>query len=821
MSLPNTHNFRLIPYSLLSLLAYLLGWILGFQSDCPPTLARWLGLAGFAASVILILKAPLAVERTASKKILILGFSLGLIGFLRGGSLLNSNLEIPQGPWSGVAEVSSLAWLYTPQDDRFKNPKEENRWTLFTTRNPQLQVIANGDHSDLTPGLKINLSGRIKIQREWKNSKPSIFRSPQPPVLWIQRSEGIRRTPETPPPLSLANLKIKTGLLRFHALRQLKELFDPNEFGILAALLLGERRGLPQEFKNQLLHTGTYHFLAISGLHLGVLLILFQRNRCQFVIKLLALLFIISITGAAPPILRAATMVLITWLVQFFHRSPRPLDGFSWSILFLVIIFPAWILKPGFQLSVAAVISILLWSSGIEEKLSPNLDKKVLKPEERKKLRKRLRPLTQLTKLFSGSFAAWLGTLPVLTFHFQRIHPLGVLWSLVIYPFILVLLFSGILSLLTATLHPALASPFVFISEYCIHGLNFVLRFLNQVPGSTLILPYSSFSLWLLASLFIFSGPFGGLQFILSRFSKDKPKELHFHLGLKKTHFTKRFFLLCLLAVLIVKAHKSYAPSFPLLTFFDVGAGSSILFAPDPDTRILIDAGSKGGGKRVARELSQTLLYRGVRHLDALILTHKDSDHISGVLDLCQTIQVSEVWTSFRFSTFTEGARLLSQLRKRGIRHRILKRGQSIQSPKKLNRTWKLETLSPGLNDPEAIRQSSNESSLVLKLKYDSLKVLLGADIEEQGTALLLMTGQDLRAQYLLLPHHGRANPYYAQLLETVRPKEVIISGEIESVSPNLLTLLNTHEIPIWITGELGAISIFEEEKGIFKIRTP
>lgn len=144
------------------------------------------------------------------------------------------------------------------------------------------------------------------------------------------------------------------------------------ESGLAEALLLGYRQDLDPELTRVYANTGAVHVIAISGMHLGLIYLLLgvllkplQRNRQGRVIRALLLiagLWLFSLlAGASPSVLRAAVMFTCLVLGETLQRSGSIYNSLAFSAFVLLIINPFWLWDAGFQLSYAAVISILLF----------------------------------------------------------------------------------------------------------------------------------------------------------------------------------------------------------------------------------------------------------------------------------------------------------------------------------------------------------------------------------------------------------------------------------------------------------------------------
>jgi len=187
------------------------------------------------------------------------------------------------------------------------------------------------------------------------------------------------------------------------------------------------------------------------------------------------------------------------------------------------------------------------------------------------------------------------------------------------------------------------------------------------------------------------------------------------------------------------------------VTVLDVGQGLAVLVR-DGGNAVLYDAGPPDGA--VIAALSRV----GQRsHLDAVVLTHDDSDHTGGLTRLRQRYEVDAV---------------LAAPYARTVDARAFDIGDRIYVS---DRTT-IEVLSPPLDPPGSDDASDNNRSLVLLVTIGERRILLPADIEAATEGDLVASGVDLRADALVVPHHGSKTSSTATFLDAVQPSVAVIS---------------------------------------------
>ncbi len=220
--------------------------------------------------------------------------------------------------------------------------------------------------------------------------------------------------------------------------------FKADELAVIEALLLGQRQQISKELQNNYANAGAIHILAISGLHIGIIVLLLNfllkpitRFRHGKVLKLLMMVFILwsfaIISGLSASVVRAVTMFTAIVIATHFKRQTNTFQVLIISMFFLLICKPHFLFDVGFQLSYAAVFAIV-W-------LQP-LWKKLWNP--------RLWFLKSFWSLLTVSLSAQLGVLPLSLYYFHQFPGLFFIANLTIIPVLGIILIFGILVIILA-----------------------------------------------------------------------------------------------------------------------------------------------------------------------------------------------------------------------------------------------------------------------------------------------------------------------------------------------------------------------------------
>ncbi|MCF4100863.1 ComEC family competence protein [Gillisia sp. M10.2A] len=286
------------------------------------------------------------------------------------------------------------------------------------------------------------------------------------------------------------------GIYRSRLIKKLNKYhFKQDEMAIIQALLLGERQELSPQLNRSYIYAGAIHILAISGLHIGILLLLLTYlfkpievlpygKVIKTVVLLLFLWGFALLTGLSPSVVRAVSMFSFIAIGMQLGRKTNLLNTLVASIFILLLINPYFILQPGFQLSYAAVFSIAIFQPAIKRLYQP-----------------KLKGLRYLWSLINVSLAAQIGVLPLSLYYFHQFPALFLLTNLVVLPFLGVLLAFGIVILILASLS---ALP-EFLAIYYGQLISLLNHFISWVASKeTFVFQDIHFSARMCISFYIF-----------------------------------------------------------------------------------------------------------------------------------------------------------------------------------------------------------------------------------------------------------------------------------------------------------------------------
>jgi competence protein ComEC len=552
--------------------------------------------------------------------------------------------------------------------------------------------------------------------------------------------------------------------------------------GVVLALLIGDRSLLPQWAAELYQEAGTFHVMAISGMHVGLLALLIYgavRKAGMDQDPALLLLFVIlpmyaSLCGGRPSVVRAVLMCLCVSGAKLLSINSPGLNGLALAALILLALRPMDLHDPGFQLSFLAACGILVFAGYIGGKLALRWGR--------------------LGEWLGLSLAAQIGVVPIMAWHFLRLTPAAVVANLVVLPLAAALMAVGAVVAFMAPV-PWIGDAVVWLAWLLVKSLTLSSQVALALPLGSLRVPLPS-PCWFAAYAMMFSVA------IVAR---------------GKWRGTMGIGLGLLVVVLLVQPSPPTASDSLRITAFDVGHGDALLLEFPGNERLLVDGGgsfrrSFDVGERV---LVPALLSRGIRTLDGILATHADQDHIGGLHAVVSNLRVRQFWGGVPAWDDEAYRELRARIDERGVDFRQLRAGDEL-----IRGEVKVRVLYAGGTDDVG----ENESSLVLLVTYGRARLLLTGDAGVSTELALLRVGQVPRVEVLKVGHHGSQHSTMVPFLEALSPRIALVSapstGFVRLPSPWVLRRLKQRGITILRTDRDGAITLSVDKQANISVET-
>lgn len=497
----------------------------------------------------------------------------------------------------------------------------------------------------------------------------------------------------------------------------------------LRALALGDTRGLTEDDWDTLRQTGLNHQVAISGFHVGVVASfgawigwcvwwlfpsLGLRWPRPLALPLFALVFAIgyaAITGFQLPTVRTVLMIAVALSARVGRRPAAAPDALALALIAMLAIDPLSVLAAGFWLSFAGV-AWLLWCL----------------PRDR--------PRAHLRSLLAGQGVATLGLLPLTVWFFSQASIVAPLANLIGIPgFALLVTPLSILGMALGWIWPLGGDAVLRLAAHLMDGLWWVVTHMASWPGALIWIPEPS----LLALLLALAGAF---WLLLPRGVPGKPLAL-----------------LLWLPLLFPRLPEIPADTAEL-SMIDVGQGLSLLVRTQQHALVFDTGPAFDGGLDLGESaVVPTLHALGVRHLDALVISHGDNDHAGGADSVRRAFPVALRYAPAGWP-----------------------KGQDYQ-PCLKDARWRWDGVDfRFLHPPQFMPYLGNDSGCVLRISGPGWAALLPGDIDaviEQR--LLREQPQWLRADLLIVPHHGSSTSSTSEFVAAVAPKLALISVGLDN----------------------------------------
>ncbi len=543
---------------------------------------------------------------------------------------------------------------------------------------------------------------------------------------------------------------------------------------LLKGILLGKRSDLPIETLDIFRNSGTFHVLAVSGLHVGLIaMFCYFGFRCfrlpQKVLCLLtiaAVLIYACLIGFRPSVFRASLMAILFLFATVIDRDADIFNLLGFAALVLLLLNPFQVWDVGFQLSFIAVTAIVYFV--------PKMEKPLRRLWENEEHAASQQPISILTKCrndavkwlvlsYLVTLAAQIGTTPLIAYHFFRTYPLGIIVGPFAVGLVSLIVAGGMVSVCVGFISIPFAKLLALLNHAIISIFLALIDLFGQAWGVVKLAPPTVGSFGIYVAIF---------------------------LAIANWHYVRRYWRIASLVGLSVIAIYVWSAAFHEkgrlleVVTLDVGQGDAT-FVRFPDNRtMLVDGGVQRSyydkkkqrlvdydvGKRI---IEPYLDFRGVRRLDRVLLTHPDIDHGGGLAYILQNFEVGRVLGISDLSIESQThQRLRAIVKAEGIPYSFPYAGEIELTPTAtLNLLHPIDAASTNLLD-----QDKNDDSLVIKLTYHEVDILFTGDIGKQAESRIIASGADLRSEILKVPHHGSRTSSTAPFIDAVQPRYAIFS---------------------------------------------
>jgi len=425
-----------------------------------------------------------------------------------------------------------------------------------------------------------------------------------------------------------------TAMARAHLAGRLRRCLSREYSELLCALLLGHRPGVDPQQRAIFARSGMGHLLAISGLHLAILVgllgaalrwVRLGRRPTAVILACFAVLYAV-LAGGRTPVARAAVMITTYLAAVILDRDRDLANSVAFAALVLIVHRPKALFDPGFQLSFSAVAFIAFLYPLLEEAYAAwrGDSERWMEPLAENRFERACRRMRQA--LFVSA-AAWLGVQPLLLHYLGFVNPWAVFSNVAVLPLATLALAAGVTLLVAGAAWLPLAAVLAYPARAAIWALLVGVELFARLPWSIVRLS-SPGAAWLVGYYALALGMFAWAwrrrrphpeKAVPAVPAGARGRRMAVWIGVAAGAFALTG------AVLVFIPPEG--PPAPSVTAFDMGRGRAVLVTTSGGEHVLVNAGAPGAGQA----LDDWLRRLGIDSLAAVVLTRDDDDHASGL----------------------------------------------------------------------------------------------------------------------------------------------------------------------------------------------
>ena len=746
---------------------WLLGVYLGAELGLPVALA--VGAAGALLAGLLFSGVTASRRRWLLAALAIAGALTGALRFdlhdasdLGGVAAFHGSPVELRGYVDSYPERAGIAlrFAFHVQEVRGGGDWGETEGRVLVTARPPAALTAAREHPFFRQGDALRLSGEIEAPRQTgdfdfpgylaKQGVGSVLAFPRIELLGTGQGPWLDRA------LFTARSEIAGALGR--------ALPEP-QASLAQAVTVGVRSDIPSDVVRNFRDSGAAHLLAISGLHVGMALMMTLALARRFAPRPRWLLFALPLlvvwgyamlAGLPPSAQRAAVMATFYLAALYFGRQRHGLTALMLAALVLTAFDPGMLWEVSFQLSFLAMAGIVVVAPWITERIEWGGGGGALDA------------VTRFTaRAGVAGFAATLLTWPAAAFYFHQVALTGIPVTVLALPLLPIALAFSLLAGALGVVSEGASWIFAW-GGWATLGL---LAWTTQLFAA---LAFSNIQVGEVSRVLVavYYAVLGAAALAAARAAPlvraagklplpTVPRVEVGPFGLAAT-------ALVVASALVWTAALRGPDEMLEVTFADVGQGDAVVVRTPSRHTLLIDGGPAPAGALDALGAALPFWDRGI---DVMVLTHADIDHSGGLADVAARHDIGLALEPVGPSGDVDYAAWKAALERSGTPVSLAFAGQRIT----LGETT-VEVLHPPPRPLLGTGSDGNNNSLVLRVVYGDVSFLLTGDIESLAERFLLDEGVGVESTVLKAAHHGSATSSTAAFVERVGPAAAVIS---------------------------------------------
>lgn len=622
----------------------------------------------------------------------------------------------------------------------------------------KINVISS---ADVYPGDNVVVSGKLSSAHNFVKRNPSDF--DRCAYMLSRHRHYSLYADKVSLTGSSASLMYPLQIIKERTRAVFYTLMPQKEASLMCAMLLGESEELDEDISSLYKITGIYHVIAISGLHItllgAVLMLLFSGlgKRTGAVCTALVLACYCLLTGCSVSVVRAVIMFYIMLAGGLFMYDNDIVSSAAVSAFILLLYSPYYLFDAGFLLSFGAVFAIGFSADVIR------------------------RYKNIVAQLLCVDVGVELVTKPVLMAYFYYLSPWSIVANLVLVPLMSVVVALGFAAAAVGQLSLGAARLIAYPTVVILKSVESLCRVLASLPFA-----YTVTGKPTLLALAVYFALLAGVYLLL------RAKRPLYALALTA------------LGIAVMLADRTLrARVKPSVAFLYVGQGDCAVGRLD-NTVFITDGGENGS------TLSSYLMYCGINRVDAVFVSHTDSDHINGIIDIMGRFDIKHIYLPNGCDKNEKYYELMSLAKIYNVKTDIINKGNEVQ----LGEHYKMSCIYPYGKGGEG-----NNASMVCRLDGFGGGILFTGDIEKAVEERLCRDGADVGADILKLAHHGSKTSNTLQFIDRVKPKAAVASALKSAYghpSEEVLSELAQRNIPCYVTENDGAITAYLSDGQIY-----
>lgn len=560
--------------------------------------------------------------------------------------------------------------------------------------------------------------------------------------------------------------------------------------GVMSTMTLGDKSLLDTEIKELYQGAGISHILAISGLHISVIGMSLYKMLRRFGLSYGIAGAVAGgcmtaygvMTGLSASTMRAVLMFLLMLLGQALGRSYDSLTALSVAAVFLLWENPFLLQYAGFLFSFGAVLGVVIVGKTFENTFLP--------PKK-------------LSKTLLVSLSIQLTTFPLVAFFYYEIPTYTMLINLFVLPLLNALLFLGIAGGILGLRIGFAAKICFFPCHWILYFYQWLCKLCGHLPGADFITGKPK-----IIQIFLYYLILAGVLFLFWR--KGERAKISENETAKRQKSIVLFVggLVAAFCILLWNPAKGLE-----IDVLSVGQGDGIFLQTETGCHLFIDGGSSDVKNVGKYRILPFLKAKGIKEIDYWLITHTDTDHISGLVELLEEgYSIGTLVFSAEIEQEETYQNLCTLAKQNGTELLFLRQGDCMHLGE-----GKLTCLFP---DADYGAADKNAMSLVVSYEEGEFSGIFTGDIDASAEQRLLESGLLSEVTFYKAAHHGSKYSNSEDFLEILHPEICVIScGKDNSYGhPHVEAVERLKDVgsEIFYTMESGQIMVGSEKNKVW-----